>query len=306
MYYWGNSMYNSYYIVMIAAFVITLIAQIRVKTTFNKYSTVLSSTGMTGAMTAANLLASQGIGNVAIGRVQGSLTDHYNPSNNTLGLSEPVYDKTSLSAIAVAAHECGHAFQGWLTSTDPIREHADITMEAAETHSMSMEFFTEKWMNLLFGDRAQDYVDMHFEDSIMFIPYGTMVDEFQDIIYDDPALSPKARDEVWRDLEKQYKPHLDYSGNAYYEEGGFWQKQHHIYDNPLYYIDYCIAQTDALQYKVWMDEDFKAAWDSYLNFCKLSASDYFNVLIKQVGLNNPFEDGCLKNVADKLSKKLGL
>lgn len=66
MYYWGNSMYNSYYIVMIAAFVITLIAQIRVKTTFNKYSTVLSSTGMTGAMTAANLLASQGIGNVAI------------------------------------------------------------------------------------------------------------------------------------------------------------------------------------------------------------------------------------------------
>ena len=206
----------------------------------------------------------------------------------------------------VITHECGHAFQGWLTSTDPIREHADITMEAAETHSMSMEFFTEKWMNLLFGDRAQDYVDMHFEDSIMFIPYGTMVDEFQDIIYDDPALSPKARDEVWRDLEKQYKPHLDYSGNAYYEEGGFWQKQHHIYDNPLYYIDYCIAQTDALQYKVWMDEDFKAAWDSYLNFCKLSASDYFNVLIKQVGLNNPFEDGCLKNVADKLSKKLGL
>ncbi len=206
----------------------------------------------------------------------------------------------------VITHECGHAFQGWLTSTDPIREHADITMEAAETHSMSMEFFTEKWMNLLFGDRAQDYVDMHFEDSIMFIPYGTMVDEFQDIIYDDPALSPKARDEVWRDLEKQYKPHLDYSGNAYYGEGGFWQKQHHIYDNPLYYIDYCIAQTDALQYKVWMDEDFKAAWDSYLNFCKLSASDYFNVLIKQVGLNNPFEDGCLKNVADKLSKKLGL
>ena len=103
MYYWGNSMYNSYYIVMIAAFVITLIAQIRVKTTFNKYSTVLSSTGMTGAMTAANLLASQGIGNVAIGRVQGSLTDHYNPSNKTLGLSEPVYDKTSLSAIAVAS-----------------------------------------------------------------------------------------------------------------------------------------------------------------------------------------------------------
>ncbi len=111
MFYWGDAMFNSYYIIMIVAFVITLIAQIRVKATFNKYSTVLSSTGMTGAMTAANLLASQGIGNVAIGRVQGSLTDHYDPSNNTLALSEPVYDKTSLSAIAVAAHECGHAMQ---------------------------------------------------------------------------------------------------------------------------------------------------------------------------------------------------
>lgn len=111
MFYWGDTMFNSYYIVMIVTFVITLIAQIRVKTTFNKYSAVMSSSGMTGAMTAANLLSSQGIGNVAIGRVQGSLTDHYNPSNRTLALSEPVYDKTSLSAIAVAAHECGHAMQ---------------------------------------------------------------------------------------------------------------------------------------------------------------------------------------------------
>lgn len=204
----------------------------------------------------------------------------------------------------VITHECGHAFQGYLTASDPIREHADITMETAETHSMSMEFFTEPWMNLLFGDRADDYKLMHFEDSIMFIPYGTMVDEFQDIVYSDPSLTPKQRDEVWRDLEKQYKPHLDYTGNQYFEEGGFWQKQHHIYDDPLYYIDYCIAGTDALQYKVWMDEDFKGAWNSYLKLCKLSASDFFDGLLKQVGLKNPFEDGCMKYVADKLSKKL--
>lgn len=204
----------------------------------------------------------------------------------------------------VITHECGHAFQGYLTASDPIREHADITMETAETHSMSMEFFTEPWMNLLFGDRADDYKLMHFEDSIMFIPYGTMVDEFQDIVYSDPSLTPKQRDEVWRDLEKQYKPHLDYTGNQYFEEGGFWQKQHHIYDDPLYYIDYCIAGTDALQYKVWMDEDFKGAWNSYLKLCKLSASDFFDGLLTQVGLKNPFEDGCMKYVADKLSKKL--
>ena len=202
--------------------------------------------------------------------------------------------------VDVITHECGHAFQGFVAAEDPILEHADITMETAETHSMSMEFFTERWMNMFFGDRAKDYVDMHLEDSAEFIPYGTMVDEFQDIVYANPGLSPKQRNEAWRDLERQYKPHLDYSGNEYFEQGGFWQKQHHIYDLPLYYIDYAIAQTNALQYKVWMDKDFKAAWDSYLKLCRLSASDFFTGLVPQVGLNSPFEDGCLKNVAGKL------
>ena len=201
-------------------------------------------------------------------------------------------------------HECGHAFQGYLTRNDPIREHADITMETAETHSMSMEFFTEPWIDRLFGSDASRYVEMHFEDAMMFIPYGTMVDEFQNIIYEDPSLDPKSRKTVWRDLEKQYKPHLDYGDNAYLNAGGFWQKQHHIYDLPFYYIDYCIAGTNALQYKVWMDQDYKAAWNSYLTLCKLSASDFFPGLMSAAGLRNPFEDGCLAYIVRELSAKL--
>ena len=106
-----NYVFTSYYIVLGISFLISLIAQIMVKAAFNKYSTVGASSGMTGAQAAEALLASQGVANVSIGRIQGSLTDHYNPSNNSLVLSEPVYDKTSLSAIAVAAHECGHAMQ---------------------------------------------------------------------------------------------------------------------------------------------------------------------------------------------------
>ena len=58
--------------------------------------------------------------------------------------------------VDVITHECGHAFQGWLSGKDPVREHADITMETAEIHSMSMEFFTQDWMPLFFGDRARD------------------------------------------------------------------------------------------------------------------------------------------------------
>lgn len=204
----------------------------------------------------------------------------------------------------VITHECGHAFQWFVVREDPIREHWDITMETAETHSMSMEFFTEPWMPLLFGERAADYVDMHFEDSMAFIPYGTMVDEFQEIAYQNPGLTPAQRNGVWRDLERQYMPHLDYTGNDYYEKGGFWQKQHHIYDCPLYYLDYCIAQTNALQYKVWMDQDFDGAWKSYLKLCRLSASDFFDGLVKEAGLNNPFEDECLAQVVRKLEEKI--
>ncbi|MCH5338802.1 MAG: M3 family oligoendopeptidase [Acetatifactor sp.] len=204
--------------------------------------------------------------------------------------------------VDVITHECGHAFQGYLSGKDPIREHADITMETAEIHSMSMEFFAEKWIPLFFGDRANDYVDMHLEDAAAFIPYGCMVDEFQHIVYENPDMTPAERKTAWRKLEKEYKPHLDYGDNEYLNEGGYWQRQHHIYSSPLYYIDYCLAQTCALQYKVKMDADFEEAWKSYLKLCRLSASDFFTNMIKEVGLNSPFEAGCLKNIVEKLEK----
>ena len=210
----------------------------------------------------------------------------------------------SSSDVDVITHECGHAFQGFVVRNELVRENQNITMETAETHSMAMEFFTDPWMKLFFGDRAKDYSEMHLEDACVFIPYGTMVDEFQHIAYENPGLSPKDRNGVWHDLERQYKPHLDYSGNAYYEGGAFWQNKHHIYDCPLYYIDYCIAGTNALQYKGWMEQDYKAAWNSYLELCKLSASDFFDSMITRVGLNNPFEDGCLKNVVKQLETSM--
>ena len=204
--------------------------------------------------------------------------------------------------VDVITHECGHAFQGYLSGKDPIREHSDIGMETAEIHSMSMEFFTQKWMPLFFGERADDYIEMHLEDSAAFIPYGCMVDEFQHIIYENPDMSPAQRHAAWLKLEKEYRPHQDYGEDSFYGKGGYWQNQLHIYNYPLYYIDYCLAQTCALQYKVWMDKDFEAAWESYLKLCRLSASDFYTNMIKEVGLKSPFEPGCLKNIVEKLEK----
>jgi len=103
--------YDPYYILVLIGMVICLIASARVNSTFNKYNRVRSRTGMTGAEAARRLLHAQGIYDVTIQRVSGSLSDHYDPKSKVVRLSDSTYDSTSVAAIGVAAHECGHAMQ---------------------------------------------------------------------------------------------------------------------------------------------------------------------------------------------------
>ena len=206
--------------------------------------------------------------------------------------------------VDVITHECGHAFQGFVTRKDEIREHNDIGMETAEIHSMSMEYFTEKWMEMFFGDRADDYRKMHLEDGCAFIPYGCMVDEFQHIVYENPDMTPAERKQVWKKLEQEYKPHLNYEGDLFFGEGGFWQKQHHIFDLPFYYIDYCLATICALQFKIKMDKNYEQAFSDYLKLCKLSAKDFYTNMIKEVGLKSPFENGTVEWIVEEIKKTM--
>lgn len=204
--------------------------------------------------------------------------------------------------VDVITHECGHAFQGYVVRNEEIREYADITMETAEIHSMSMEYFTYGWMENFFGDRKDDYLKMHFADSAIFVPYGTMVDEFQHIIYENPEMSPAERKEIWMKLEKEYRPHLDYEDDPFFGNGGFWQRQMHIYMYPFYYIDYVLASICAMQFKVMMNEDYKKAWDKYMEICRISARDFYVDMLEKAGLNNPFADGCVAELVEKLEK----
>ena len=205
--------------------------------------------------------------------------------------------------VDVITHECGHAFQGYLTKDEEIIEHNDLTMETAEIHSMSMEYFTYGWMDKFFGDRANDYLKMHLQDSITFIPYGCMVDEFQHIVYDKPEMTPAERKQVWKDLEKTYRPWLDFDNDPFFDEGGFWQKQGHIFWNPFYYIDYVLASVVAMQFKVWMDKDYKEAWNHYLKLCRLSVKDFYEAELKEVGLKSPFSDGTIDELVKEMEKK---
>ena len=103
--------YDSTYVLVLIGAVIVLIAQARVKSAFQKYSKVQSSAGITGAEAARKALHDNGIYDVSVQHIAGELTDHFNPANKTVNLSDAVYGSTSVAAIAVATHECGHAMQ---------------------------------------------------------------------------------------------------------------------------------------------------------------------------------------------------
>lgn len=105
-YYWDPT-----YILVVIGAVICMIASARVKGTFNKYSQIRSMSGMNGAQVAQRVLQAAGIYDVQVRHVSGSLTDHYDPRTKTVNLSDPVYSATSVAALGVAAHECGHAIQ---------------------------------------------------------------------------------------------------------------------------------------------------------------------------------------------------
>ncbi len=100
-----------YFVFALPALLLGLWAQMRVKSSFNRYSQVRSLSGISGAQAARHILDANGLHNVAVERVQGFLSDHYDPSNKTLRLSPDVYDSPSLAAVGVAAHEAGHALQ---------------------------------------------------------------------------------------------------------------------------------------------------------------------------------------------------
>lgn len=117
-------MFDSTYILVVIGAVICLAASARVKSTFNKYAKVRSARGITGRETAERILRSQGLNDVSVRHVSGNLSDHYDPKTKTVNLSDATYGQTSVAAVGVAAHECGHAIQH-------SRAYAPLTLRSA-------------------------------------------------------------------------------------------------------------------------------------------------------------------------------
>ncbi len=111
MYGYGYYYFDPTYILVIICAVISVFASARVEAVFNKYSRVAAASGLTGAQAAEKILHAAGIYDVSVEHVRGKLSDHYDPGNRVLRLSDSTYNSRSVAAIGVAAHECGHAIQ---------------------------------------------------------------------------------------------------------------------------------------------------------------------------------------------------
>jgi M3 family oligoendopeptidase len=208
--------------------------------------------------------------------------------------------------VNVFTHECGHAFQAWNSMDLPLSDYFVPTFDAAEIHSMSLEMLSHPHVDLFFGDDAERYRQGHLEKAILFIPYGAAVDEFQHRIYAEPDMTPDQRADVWKELEAIYLPERRYENMPFAESGRFWQAQRHIFMSPFYYIDYCLAQTCALQFWRRGRADRDEAMTAYRKLCGLGGLKPFTDLVADVGLNSPFQAGCLADIAGSVSEELGL
>ncbi|WP_191561971.1 M3 family oligoendopeptidase [Metabacillus idriensis] len=206
--------------------------------------------------------------------------------------------------IDVLTHEAGHAFQVYMSRHFNLSEYHFPTHEACEIHSMSMEFFTWPWMERFFKEDTEKYKFSHLSGALLFLPYGVTVDEFQHFIYENPDATPKERKQAWRQIEQKYLPHRNYEDNSFLEEGGFWQRQGHIFNSPFYYIDYTLAQICALQFWKKMHENKEEAWADYLHLCKQGGSKPFLELVQEANLISPFEDGCVQSVTGDIREWL--
>lgn len=200
--------------------------------------------------------------------------------------------------IDVLTHEAGHAFQVYRSRWIQCPEVLWPTYETCEIHSMSMEFMTWPWMDRFFKEQVDKYKFSHLSGTLLFLPYGVLVDHFQHEVYEHPEMTPEERKATWARLQAQYLPDRDFSDSEALSRGIFWYRQGHIFASPFYYIDYTLAQVCALQFwkRTQVDQD-ETAWEDYLRICDLGGTKSFLQVVAAANLQSPFKEGALESTA---------
>ncbi|MBV9440097.1 MAG: M3 family oligoendopeptidase [Candidatus Eremiobacteraeota bacterium] len=206
--------------------------------------------------------------------------------------------------VKTLMHELGHAFQAYRSRELPVLDYVTPTLEAAEVHSMSLEYLSWPVMDGFFGDGADDYRQGHLADAMLFLPYGVAVDHFQHLVYERPDATPEERHAMWRWVEQRYLPWRTYGDLARPANGAFWQSQLHVYSYPFYYVDYTFALCCALQFWAASQSDFADAMRRYVELCGRGGSASFTELVASAGLLSPFEPAALHAVVARAREAL--
>jgi len=200
--------------------------------------------------------------------------------------------------VKIIFHEFGHAFQ-----KQQSREvgqkwfgYFQAAPDIGEIHSTAMEYFAWNWYPLFFGEDAQKFRYQKLRGVLALLLGASIVDDFQHFIYESPQATIDELEHKYAEIERHYKPYINYDGNTFLEKGGHWRSMSNIVSPPFHFISYALSTVCALQFWKKSQEDFEGAWQDYLRLCKVGGSVGFKEALEIANLKSPFEAGTLQEV----------
>jgi M3 family oligoendopeptidase len=209
--------------------------------------------------------------------------------------------------VRTLMHEMGHAFQAWESQAIELVELRWPTAEAAEVHSMGMEYLSLRHIGEFFaeGEHARRFRKKRWTSAVEMACYMCVVDEFQHWVYEHPSAAGAERDGQWDRIWETYIPGLDFSGIEPCRAAR-WYAQLHIFKYPFYYIDYAIAETGAMQLALMDAKDPGAALETYLGLCRTGGTKGPLDIFRSAGLRSPFDEGVMADLARTAARECEL
>lgn len=209
--------------------------------------------------------------------------------------------------VRTLTHEMGHAFQALESQPIELVELQWPTADAAEIHSMGMEYLSLRHMHEFFPDaeHARRFRRKRWVGAVELVCYIAVVDEFQHWVYDNPAAPAAERDAQWDRIWEDYIPGIDFSGVEPYRHAR-WYAQLHIFRFPFYYIDYAIAETGTMQLAMLDARDSAGAMDRYLALCRIGGTRGLLDIFESAGLRSPFDAGVMAALAAHVGRECEL
>ncbi len=210
------------------------------------------------------------------------------------------------SDVTTLHHEMGHAVQAWESMGIRSLELRSPTMDAAEVHSFGLEYLALDHVEAYFApDDAARFRRLRLMTTLVRVPYMACVDAFQHALYQQPDLTPAARETLWATLWSTFMPGLDFADDPAQIQYR-WMRQAHIFHAPFYYIDYALAEVGALQLWQGARVNREEALQRYLTVCRLGGTCSLLGMLTLGGLRSPFDEGVVADIAHAIAAELGL